>query len=163
MTLHTYNKISKSLELMKAAKEKVRLRSIDIQDLKDRDMWISPDEKYRDEHGYIKYDAPQWYKNLSQAHKSNYEIHRASEKRKAKGEAPIKRKRKKKTMEMKTRKVKPKRTDEMIDLLYHKHGITVVADEPIVDYDGFTFLIGGKIRTSDNDIISVHQFIKDYL
>ncbi len=163
MKLRTYEKMAKSLELAKAAKEKVRLRAIDIQDLKDRDLWISPDEKYRDIHGYIKFDAPQWFKNLSKAHKSNDEIHEASKKRKALGNEPLKRKRKKKTMEMKTKKVKPKRTDEMMDLLYHKHGITVTPDEPIVDHDGFTFLIGGKIRTNENDIISVFQFIKDYL
>ena len=50
-----------------------------------------------------------------------------------------------------------------MDLLYNEHGIIVTPDEPIVGYDGFTFLIGGKIRTPDGDIISTYQFIKDYI
>ena len=61
------------------------------------------------------------------------------------------------------KKIKPKRTDAIQSLLYDQHGITVTPNEPIVDYDGFTFLVGGRIRTNDNDIISVHKFIKDYL
>lgn len=163
MTLHHYNKMAKSLELAKAAKEKAKQRRRDIQDLKYRGLWLSPDELYRDEYGYIKSDAPAWFKNLSKAHKSNDEIRETNARLKAQGSAPMKRKFKKKTIEARKVKAKPKRTDEMQLLLKDKHGITVAPNEEIVDYDGFTFLIGGKIRTPDNDIISVFQFVKDYL
>ena len=57
---------------------------------------------------------------------------------------------------------KPKRTDTMKALLL-KHGIEVEAGEPIPDYDGFTFLQGGRIRTDEDEIMSVYKFIKEYL
>jgi len=155
-------KWQKSAEKAKIANAKAKQQRRDNQDLKDAGVYISPDEKYRDEHGYIKGDAPQWFKNLSKAHKSNDEIREINAKLKVQGHAPMKRKRKKKTMELKPRKVKLRRTDVMIELLY-THGVTVLPDEPIVDYEGFTFLTGGKMRTSDGDIISTYQFIKDYV
>jgi len=162
MAMDPMIKWQKSVEKAKVSNAKAKQRIRDIQDLKNAGVYVSSDEKYRDEYGHIKSDAPQWFKNLSKAHKSNDEIREVNTKLKSQGHAPMKRKRKKSTTGRKIRKVKPKRTDVMMELLY-THGVVVTPDEPIVDYNGFTFLIGGKIRTSDGDIISTYQFIKDYV
>ncbi len=163
MAMSPMMKWQKSNERAKVASQKAKQRRRDIQDLKDRGMWVPPDVLYRDEYGYIKFDAPQWFKNLSKAHKSNDEIRKINDKLKAEGLAPVKRKRKKKTLERKPRKVKVKRSVEIQNLLYEQHGITVIPGEPIADFAGFTFLIGGRIRTPENDVISTIQFIHDYV
>jgi len=74
----------------------------------------------------------------------------------------MKRKRKKKTMELKTRKVKIKRSVQM-QLLLQEHGVMVNDDGTLTGYEDFTFLPNGRIKTLEKDVIFVFQFIHDYV
>ncbi len=163
MAMSPMLKWQRSAERSVRARDKAKQRRQDIQDLKDAGVYISPDELYRDEYGYIKADAPQWFKNLSKAHKSNVEIREANAKFKANGHAPVKRKRKKKTMDMKPRKVKIRRSIQM-KVLLQGHGISVdLISGTITGYEDFTFLPNGRICTPGKDVISTIQFIHDYV
>ena len=150
------------MEQSKVAREKQKQRRQDIQDLKNAGAYISPDEKYRDEYGHIKSDAPQWYKNIQGAWETNKKISQINSDLKANGHALAKRKRKKKTIERKPRKVKIKHSVKMRVLL-EEHGVKVLTSNAIEGYDGFQFLPNGRIRTPENDVISIFQFIHDYV
>ena len=60
------------------------------------------------------------------------------------------------------REPRRKRSDAMRALLFEK-GIVVDDDNMIAGYEGFEFLINGRIRTSEGDTISTVQFVKDYV
>ncbi len=55
-----------------------------------------------------------------------------------------------------------KRSDAM-KLLLHEKGVAVYDDRIIEGYEEFEFLKNGRLRTPENDIISVFQFIHDYV
>ena len=163
MAMNEIMKWQKSVEKAKVARSKAKQCRRDNQDLKNAGVYISPDEKYRDEFGYIRPDAPQWYKNIQGAWETNRKIRQTNSTLKADGHAPVKRKRKKKTMDQKPRKVKIKRSVQM-NVLLQGHGISVnVISGTITGYEEFTFLQNGRIRTPENDVISVFQFIHDYV
>ncbi len=156
-------KWQRSIEKAKIANAKAKQCRRDNQDLKDAGVYISPDEKYRDEFGYIRPDAPQWYKNIQGAWETNRKIRQTNSALKADGYDPVKRKRKKKTMDQKPRKVKIKRSVQM-KVLLQGHGVSVdVISGTIEGYEDFTFLPNGRICTPEKDVISVFQFIHDYV
>ena len=162
MAMTELQKIQKSIEKAKTARNKVKQRRQDIQDLKDAGVYISPDDLYLDQYGHVKPDTPTWYRNIRKAWTSNRTIHQKSNGLKEKGYASVKRKRKKKPIEMKPRKVKIKRSVQM-KLLLEDHGINILENGSVEDYDGFQFLPNGRIRTNENDVISAIQFIRDYV
>ena len=65
-------------------------------------------------------------------------------------------------MELKTRKVKIKRSVQM-QLLLQEHGVMVNDDGTLTGYEDFTFLPNGRIKTLEKDVIFVFQFIHDYV
>ena len=155
-------KWQRSIERSKKSREKQKQRRQDVQDLKNAGVWQSPDELYLDEYGQVKPDAPTWYRNLSKAWDSNRSIHTVNRELKSRGLQPAKRKRKKKTMDLKTRKVKIKRSVQMKALL-ENNGVSVSTNGTIESYEDFTFLPNGRIKTPEKDVISAIQFLSDYV
>ena len=162
MAMSVMIKWQKSNEKAMAANAKAKQRRRDIQDLKNAGVWQSPEELYLDEYGHTKPDAPSWFKSLCKAWQSNRALHESNKALKAVGHAPAKRKRKKKNMDIKTRKVKIKRSVQL-KVLLQEYGVVVNDAGTITGYDGFEFLKNGRIRTPNKDVISVIQFIHDYV
>jgi hypothetical protein len=60
------------------------------------------------------------------------------------------------------REPRKKRSDKMRALLL-EHGIVVADDGGVVDYVGWLFQPNGRVKFKDDDAISVHAFLKDYV
>ncbi len=155
-----------SIERAKMARSKQKERRRDIQDLKDRDMWNDPRNRYLDEYGYPLSDAPQWWLNLRKAWKTNdrkstLEMAVRPLKSEEPTAVPLRKKRYKKI----DRKPKLKHSEKM-KLLLEDHGIYVRKDGMLSDeFSDWKFCVNGKLLDTSKpnlNTISVFYFLQHY-
>ena len=165
------------MERAKIAREKRRIRQRDIKDAKNAGIWKSPDELYRDEYGYIKADAPVWYRNFSKAWDANRDIGKENRIREANNYKPKKRRTKKVTKDLNTylgvyNKKKVSATVRNKSLL-EEHGIGVnedgtmynIVDSESMEWSDYLFVTSGKIKNiskTDTPPMSVIYFLKNH-
>lgn len=159
MAMSPLLKMQRSMEKAHIASEKAKQRKQDIQDLKDAGIWIDPREIYLDDYGYMKYDAPVWFRNLYKAWGEQKKINDELHERKV-TEPTVKRKRKKNRF--KYNKKPLRRGDEMRSLL-EDHGIYVGEDNMLSDeFSEWRFCPNGRLQRADEPTISVFLFLDKY-
>lgn len=188
MSMNDMQKWEKSIE---ASRRKIQKRN-DVKDLRNAGIYNNGVSAYLDEDGYPLdgVEIPHWFKNFSKAWKTNKRL--GAQRRREKlntiestrtitdewndwcddkvqmlGEECDPRNHKPKLgrpklpAHLKKNPTKIKRSNQM-RLLLQEHGITANEDSTIVNYDGWTFCLNGRIKFEDEPTISTYEFIKLY-
>ncbi len=163
MAMSQMMKWQKSNERNKKANTKKKLRDQDIQDLKDRDLWEDPRERFLDEYGHVLPNAPAWWLNLRKAWITNDQQAVKRNANKDLSEAQPKRRRKKKPLS--ERKPTIKHSEKMRAEL-KDHGVYIDVNGMLSDeFSNFRFCVNGKLLDTskpNSNTISVFYFLQHY-